>query len=117
MPSSVAERAVDRMPEQGVTVDVGQVGEVIDFYARAAVVVGDSANDIRHHDLGSWAMGDEYRELGARYRAMGEAIAARLGEHAVAADRLSVALQTGLSALVSAEETNAGHFTNVMRGR
>lgn len=117
VPSNVAERTVDRMTESGVTVDVGQVGEVIDFYARAAAVVGDSAVDIRHHDLGSWAMGEQYQELGARYREMGEAIAARLADHAAAADRLAAALHRGMTALVAADADSAGAVSHAMGNR
>lgn len=103
------------MAESGFTVDAEQVRQVIDFYARAATVVGDSATDIRQHDLGSWAVGEQYRELGARYRAMGEAIAARLSDHAVAADRLSMSLQRGLTVLVEAEEANAAGLSRPLQ--
>ncbi|MFW0796131.1 hypothetical protein AAFP30_20125 [Gordonia sp. CPCC 205515] len=91
------------MSESRLFIDVDEVTEVVSFYRCAAEVVGAAASDLGAGDLGDWALDDQYRELGDRYREMGRVIAARLAEQSVAADRLSMALEQGLTALTESD--------------
>ncbi|AZG44958.1 hypothetical protein [Gordonia insulae] len=95
------------MGDAGMTVDTDEVARVVGFYHRAAEVVGAAADDIRRHDLGGWAVGEDYRELGDRYREMGRVIADRLTEQSRAAGRLSDTLGRGLSTLIAADHEAA----------
>ncbi|MFW0784403.1 hypothetical protein AAFP35_07745 [Gordonia sp. CPCC 206044] len=103
------------MAEAEMSVDVDEVREVVSFYRRAASAVGTAAADIGTHDLGSWAVGDEYRDLGERFREMGRILADRLGEQARAADRLADALHRGMAAIVDADVAVAGDVTRAGR--
>ena len=91
------------MTEGEVTVDVDEVRSVVAFYRHAAEVVGSASSSIRDHELGTWAAGEEYRELGERYRDMGRVITDRLGEQARAAAHLADVLDDGMSRLVGAD--------------
>lgn len=86
------------------SVDVDEISGVIAFYRSAAEVVGEAASDLRGDDLGAWAVGEEYLDLGERYREMGRVISGRLDQQARAADRLAGALHQAMTALVLADQ-------------
>ncbi|MDY6807661.1 hypothetical protein GIY30_16940 [Gordonia sp. HNM0687] len=93
------------------SVDVDEISGVIAFYRSAADVVGGTASDLRGHDLGAWAVGEDYHDLGERYREMGRIISGRLDEQARAADRLAGALHQAMTALVLADQEIADGAT------
>ncbi|GAB89830.1 hypothetical protein [Gordonia rhizosphera] len=103
------------MADVQVSIDADEVREVVDFYRRAAHVVGAAAGDLNAHDLGSWAVGEEYRELGERYREMGRVIADRLAEQARAADRLAEHLHRGMTALIDTDTESARDVSGAYR--
>ncbi|MGV9710579.1 hypothetical protein ACWDTI_07935 [Gordonia sp. NPDC003424] len=91
------------MPDSRLFIDADEIADVVSFYRSAAEVVGAAAADLGAEELGDWALDDDYRELGDRYREMGRIIALRLAEQSVAADRLSIALEHGLTVLTDAD--------------
>ncbi|GAA3726686.1 hypothetical protein [Gordonia hankookensis] len=104
------------MADSQMSVDVDEVSKVVAFYRRAADVVGSAADDIRRHELGRWALGEEYREMGARYREMGRVITERLTDQAHAADRLADALGRGIAMIDTADADNATGLTRTVGG-
>ena len=91
------------MVDVPTSVDVDEISGVIAFYRSAADVVDAAATDLAGHDLGNWAVGEEYHELGERYREMGRLISERFGAQARAADRLAEALHEAMTALVATD--------------
>ncbi|MYR06262.1 hypothetical protein GTV32_08010 [Gordonia sp. SID5947] len=104
------------MSDAQMTVDVEEISKVIAFYRRAADVVGCAADDIRTHELGRWAVGDEYREMGERYREMGRTITERLTAQAHAADHLADALGRGVALIGTADADNATEVARTVDG-
>lgn len=92
------------VPDTAISVDVDAVEDVAAFYRRTALVADAAAADMADHDFGSWAVGENYRALGARYADMGRAMSEVLRGHAAAAADLADALATGVTALADADD-------------
>ncbi|GAA1481698.1 hypothetical protein GCM10009624_21380 [Gordonia sinesedis] len=88
-------------------VDVDTVTDVAGFYRRAALVADAAAADLSAHDLGSWAVGENYRALGERYAEMGRAMAGTLRRQATATARLADVLHSGVAGIVAADDEQA----------